>query len=510
MNGERGQALPLAVMVLAFGTLVIGPFLGHAGSSLVGSNVYGQKIEELYGCDSGVEHAIWSLTNNGLAAQIPDLGDALTYQLSEDINGVTPNITVTANATASGGVVGDIGTAAITTLTFDNSACYEPDFIPVSGNIYAVAYRGASSRGTLKTVSIAANGTISPTIISTLIFDTTGGSTPDIIPISGGVYAVAYTGSGNKGYLKTVSISTNGTISSSIVSTLTFDNTAGYEPNIIPISGSVYAVAYRGTSSKGTLITVSITANGTISPTIISTLTFDSSAGATPNIIPISGNVYALAYKGNGNKGFLKTVTIAANGTISPTIISTLTFDSTAGYEPNIIPISGSVYAIAYRGSLSTGVLKTVSIAANGTISPTVISTLTFDSIAGYEPEIILVSGSVYAVAYRRSSNNGYLKTLSIAAAGTISPVAIDTIMFNSTGYKPDIIHIAGDVYAIAYRGANNYGFIKTWAITSQGGSPEADYEIVATSGGSTVRAFVNITSNNVSKQVSIISWQAK
>jgi predicted acyltransferase (DUF342 family) len=66
MNGEKGQALPLAILALAFGTLVITPFLGHASSSLIGSRTYEQGVTELYSCDSGIEYAIWGLQGGAL------------------------------------------------------------------------------------------------------------------------------------------------------------------------------------------------------------------------------------------------------------------------------------------------------------------------------------------------------------------------------------------------------------------------------------------------------------
>jgi len=76
MNSEKGQALPLAMLALAFGTLVISPFLGHASSSLVGSRIYGQVISEQYSCDAGVEWALWRLKEN------PVLTTNTTYHTS--------------------------------------------------------------------------------------------------------------------------------------------------------------------------------------------------------------------------------------------------------------------------------------------------------------------------------------------------------------------------------------------------------------------------------------------
>ena len=101
IRGEKGQALPLAILALAAGTLVIAPFLGHASSSLIGSRIYEQAIIEQYSCDAGIEHAIWRLINGGLANQLPDIGDNATYQLDETINGIATSITVTRLATST-------------------------------------------------------------------------------------------------------------------------------------------------------------------------------------------------------------------------------------------------------------------------------------------------------------------------------------------------------------------------------------------------------------------------
>jgi hypothetical protein len=71
-----------------------------------------------------------------------------------------------------------------------------------------------------------------------------------------------------------------------------------------------------------------------------------------------------------------------------------------------------------------------------------------------------------------------------------------------STCYEPVIINTSGNIYAIAYRGPSNDGFVKTVEIAKFGGS--AAYEIVATAGDRTIRAFVN-TDNTTA---TIVSWQ--
>ena len=93
-NSEKGQALVITLILVAFGTLVITPFLGNAGSNMIGSRAYGKAITEQYSSDAGVEHAIWDLAYDDLADQLESPGDNVSYSLGEAINGVVPDITV--------------------------------------------------------------------------------------------------------------------------------------------------------------------------------------------------------------------------------------------------------------------------------------------------------------------------------------------------------------------------------------------------------------------------------
>ena len=294
--------------------------------------------------------------------------------------------------------------------------------------MYVIAYTGDTDDGFLKTVQIAGSGEIGNEEIDSFEFDVVKGKTPDIIPISGDVYAIAYAEDGDDGRLITLTIANDGQITEAIIDSVEFDNAKGKTPNIIHISGNVYAIAYAGDGDDGWLITGTITAAGQITDTLIDSLEFDPVKGKTPNIIPISGNVYAIAYAGVLDDGFLITVTIATDGQITDTVIDTLEFDTSQGKTPNIIPISGDVYAIAYAGNADAGSLKTVTIATDGQITDPVIDTLEFDSAKGKTPNIIPVSGDVYAIAYAGNGDDGFLKTLTIATDGQITDPVIDTL----------------------------------------------------------------------------------
>jgi len=95
MKNERGQALPLALVALAIGTLLVTPFLRGVSVNSIASRNYSGSMLQQYSCDAGVEDAIWDLTEGTLAAQLITSGDSVSYSLSESVNGVTPDVTVT-------------------------------------------------------------------------------------------------------------------------------------------------------------------------------------------------------------------------------------------------------------------------------------------------------------------------------------------------------------------------------------------------------------------------------
>jgi hypothetical protein len=503
MKSEKGQALPLAIVVLMIGALLVVPFLGHASTSMIGSRGYGNTIDYHNACDAGVEHAIWNLAYNNLGASIPSPGDQITYQLAEAINGITPSITVTTNTTGYGaGATGNI-TGKIDTYEFDTSNCYEPEIRQVSGNVYVTAYRGPSNRGYLKTYSIADNGTITKSIISTLIFDTSASYTPDIIHVSGTVYAIAYSRSTSyRGYLKTVNIADNGVISATVIDTLIFDSSTCYEPSITQVSGVYYAIAYRGSSYRGTLKTVTIAANGDIGNSVIDTMIFDSSGGYQPKIIQASGSIFAILYANSSDYAVLKTVNIAANGEIGPSTISSLVVDNAQCDWPDLLKISDTVFACIYTCVFDWPDLKTVNIAANGIISQTIIDAGEYEYTL-YTPRLIHIYGDVYMICGRGDYNSGAVSTVAVTPDGIITNWTISSYTFdNSYGYEPCMIQVSDHVVAVVYRGPSNDGWVVTIGVTVSGGT--STYTIVASAGSNSTQAYVRVNG----AATSILSWK--
>jgi hypothetical protein len=94
IKGEKGQALLLVMIAVILGALVIPPFVSYAGSSMIGSHAYGDALRSQYAADSGVEHAIWRLTDDGLMDELLSAGSSVSYTLDESLNGLTTKIIV--------------------------------------------------------------------------------------------------------------------------------------------------------------------------------------------------------------------------------------------------------------------------------------------------------------------------------------------------------------------------------------------------------------------------------
>ena len=334
----------------------------------------------------------------------------------------------------------------------------EPDIINVFNDVYAIVSQGLDGDGYLRTLKISNTGDISNSIIDVLEFDTLDGRDNKIINVVGNIFAIIYRGPNNHGYIKMVEIMNDGDIKNDkILDTLEFDSLIGYEPDIIHISGDIYAIAYRGPSNHGFVKTVEILNTGHISAVPIKdTLEFESSYCYEPDIIHITGTIYVIAYRGPGDDGYVKTVDIANNGDIIDTVVDYYEYDLSYGFEPEIINVYNNIFAIINSYQAAGGYISTIEIADNGTITEDVLDTFRFENKQpggddrAYDPHIIHIDDWVYGIVYR-GRYNAYVKTLKIGNSGDISDANDDYLLFDSNGYEPKIIHVDGNIYAISF-----------------------------------------------------------
>jgi hypothetical protein len=357
---------------------------------------------------------------------------------------------------------GDIG-AVIDTLVFESGQGTQTSFVQVAASVFAVAYRGPADDGFVKTFGIDVSGNIGAAEIDFLEFETSDISDPDIIHVTGNIYAIALTDSTNRGKLKTLSIDSSGNIGAAFIDVFVFNATQCTNPRILNVYSGVYAIVYGGQLDDGFLTTLSIDAAGNISAAIIETFEFDASTGLQPDICHVSGTCFAIAYRGVDNDGFVCTISIANDGDIAAAITDILEFDASDCYTPRIIHISGDVFAVVYQGSGGHGTVTTFNIDSSGNIGAAAIDTFEFNSTLGHFPFILPVSGNVFAVVYQGPGSDGIIATFTIDGAGNIGAAVIDSLIFDSAnGAYPEIIHISGNVYAVAYSGSASAGTVKT------------------------------------------------
>ncbi len=371
----------------------------------------------------------------------------------------TASITLNVNVTGSGGgAPGNLG-GVIDTLEFNTSNIYDPDLIHTGGEYFGIAYRDNSNDGVLETVRIDSGGSISAGSLAD--FDSQAGYTPDIIHINGDIYAIAYEGPNSDGWLRTMNINSSGGVSSTGQS-LEFETSQGEQTKIVHVTGNVYAITYRGRtggSNDGWIDTVTIQPSGAMSGPL-DRWEFDTSEGEESSIVHVTGSVFAIAYSGPGDDGWIKTVTIDAAGTISSTGQS-LEFDGSYGRNPVLVNAGNGIFAVAYRGPSDDGWIRTVSIDASGVITGPIAS-LEFDTSYAEDPDLVNLSGDVYAVAYTGPGTDGWMKTLTIDSVGQLALTGSALEFDTGTCYEPSMAVVSSTILAVAYAGPGSDGYIKT------------------------------------------------
>jgi len=94
-KGEKGQALPIVLILLVVGGLLVTPSLNYAATSLNAGRIVKQNVRGIYAADAGVEHVLWQIRNGieppeeqqlpenvnqmQVAIETDDMGDYVLY-----------------------------------------------------------------------------------------------------------------------------------------------------------------------------------------------------------------------------------------------------------------------------------------------------------------------------------------------------------------------------------------------------------------------------------------------
>lgn len=295
---------------------------------------------------------------------------------------------------------------------------------------------------------------------------------PDMVHVSGDIYAIAYTNAAGDAVVITIDITEAGAIGASVEDEEVLTADGGAHPSIVHVAGEIFAIAYRGVGASGFIETVNITAAGAISAVGGGILEFETDSCYEPRMIkvPAGSGVFAVVCRGNANQGIINTVTITGAGAISA--IQMKEAWATNVNNPEICHVSGSIFAIVYRDNVYDGHVCTIAITAAGVINAAVEATLEFDADKGSNPKITHILGNIFAIAYQGPGDDGFVVTVTISDAGAIALVggAAGLLEFDTALCAwPDIIHLASGICAIAYGGESDDGYVVTIQIDTVG-----------------------------------------
>ena len=175
-----------------------------------------------------------------------------------------------------------------------------------------------------------------------------------------------------------------------------------------------------------------------------------------------------MAYGGNSNRGYIKTFTLANNGTI--TQITSDEHDDTQGIHNSIVKVNGTIYALAYSGNSNAGYIKTFNISNDGADIEAVGQMIQQSNGTSYN-SLVVADANTIVLVYQGPNYDGYIKTFTVSAnGGDITQVSASEHN-TSQGRYNSLLKMDADSYVLAYAGHGDDGYIKTFTIPDDGSS---------------------------------------
>lgn len=374
---------------------------------------------------------------------------------------------------------GDIG-SVLDTLKFEVGHTYITSICHVSGDVFAVVYKGPDLDGFLCTFSCDSSGTMPATIIDSWEFEGTFLDNPVITKVATGIFLIAYARSDVRCRIISTPIAADGTLAKTIIDHFQPNGVPviyGLPGNILNVGPTAFGVVLSAENGDGWIRTFGCTPEGIFGSCIIDEFEFDTGRCVAPRFCLVSGIVYAVAYDGGDSDGWVKTFSITTGGAIAGVPSCSLEFDTALCNNPSICKARDGFFAIAYLGPGNDGFLVIVEISDAGAITDPVKDSYEFEiSYCGF-PFVFPVGEGYLAVAYGNPLSHGVLKTFLCDAAGLLNSTTIDTLTFDSTrGEDPEFIHVSGDIYLISYLGPSLEGWLCTVNIESPAAPEKTDH----------------------------------
>jgi hypothetical protein len=149
-----------------------------------------------------------------------------------------------------------------------------------------------------------------------------------LVQVDSDTFALAYQGPDGDGWIKTFTISADGSTITE-VDNLEHDNDFAYDNSLISVDSDTFALAYGGSVGgwsrpDGFISTFTIDSDGTITPIRIQNhaafasasenLNHDTNEGSVNSLVHVNDDTYALSYERNGSQLGITTFTISSDG----------------------------------------------------------------------------------------------------------------------------------------------------------------------------------------------------
>ena len=238
---------------------------------------------------------------------------------------------------------------------YSTSTPNRPSLLKITDTLFVIAYWVPGYGGILKSLTISSNGKFNASSIKLLRYDDASGYDPCLITVAKGVFALAYRGGSNHGIMKTFNITIAGDISYT-GKQIEFESGSGFEPCLTRVTGQIFAVAYRNIDNDGCIKTFNISSSGSFVWTGNRLIFEDTVPCFDPCIILADKDVYVIAYS-TGNSGittgYILTLKLEKTGAISSLYNLRREF-KIAGrdrcYNPVILHIEEQLFAISFTG----------------------------------------------------------------------------------------------------------------------------------------------------------------
>lgn len=361
---------------------------------------------------------------------------------------------------------GDIG-SVLDTLEFDTAAAIFTRIVRRTKAIAVICYVDTNSDQKVVTVEVDASGNITNTVKDTLIFNGASAYVLSIAERTPGIYVICgrmkLDAAAHAPWAATISVGEAGQLPAAVLATLKLGTGSVNHGDLRWLTGNIMVEVDVLSTNEAFIRTFECTSLGVLGGAAIQSYSFMGAVGLSSELCKINSGVMAAVSVHTGGAGEIYTFLIGAAGFITTPHQDKFQFHAGPISVPRMIHVSGNIYAITYKGPGNDGFICTVTIDSGGNIGASVIATYEFDPAMGMNPRLHKVSDTIVAVVYNGPASPGFIKTIVIDAAGNITDPYHDTLTYSSVeSDHQDIEHMQGDIYLISHKGLGGDGFVRS------------------------------------------------